>query len=477
MTLARARSSRSTLSSWPDAAVGRLRHRTALLIGWVLAACCAVPTAFAAAYFDIDDPAAQLERYELDNGLIVLLLEDHATPVVSFQVWVQAGSRDEARYSGIAHLFEHMMFKGSLHMDEEEHARLVGARGGRINAFTSRDVTVYFEDVTSESLPLVIDLEAERFTNLRVNQDMLDREREVVLEERSMRTEDDPGGRAFEALGAMAWQAHPYRRPVIGWRSDLDAVTVEACQEFFDAYYSANNLVIAVAGDFDSKETLERIQLRFGGLRSSDIERNPTLEPEQRGERRGVVYFDVRSPLLMAGWHAPPSGHADSTALDIASQILSDGRSSRLYQKLVDKEAKALHAYGGYWELKDAGLFYASVGVRPGVDIDAVETLFFAEIDRIAADGVGADEVEKAKRQLETGLIAGLGTAHAAASRIGRDTVTFDRVRSLEERLGSIYAVTAEDVQRVVKTYLVKEKRSVIHVVSPPAAASVGAEQ
>ena len=440
----------------------------ALLLGWVLATGLLVPTLSGADSLDIDDPAERLKRYELDNGLTVLLLEDHATPVVSFQVWVRAGSRDEARYSGIAHLFEHMMFKGSKHMEEEEHARLVGARGGRINAFTSRDVTVYFEDVTSEALPLVIDLEAERFTNLKVHQGMLDREREVVLEERSMRTEDDPRGRAFEALAATAWMAHPYRRPVIGWRSDVEAVTVEACQEFFDAYYSANNLVIAVAGDFDTEETLERIRLRFGGLGSSAIARNPTLEPEQDGERRSVVHFDVRSPLLMAGWHAPPSGHADSIALDVASQILSDGRSSRLYQKLVDQEAKALHAYGAYWELKDAGLFYASVGVRPEADIDEVEALFMAEIARVASNGVGEHEVAKAKRQLEVGLIRRLGTAHSLARRIGRDTVTFGRVRTLEEQLGAITAVTAEDVQRVVKTYLVKEKRSVIHVVSPP---------
>ena len=438
---------------------------------WVIAAGLAVPmlTGGVAQGLDIDDPAARLERHELDNGLVVVFLEDHATPVASFQIWVKAGSRDETRYSGIAHLFEHMMFKGSKHVAEEEHARLVGARGGRINAFTSRDVTVYFEDVTSESLPLVIDLEAERFTHLRVHQGMLDREREVVLEERAMRTEDDPGGRAFEALAALTWFAHPYRRPVIGWRSDLEAVTVEACQEFFDAYYAANNLVLVVAGDFEPEPTLERIRQRFGGLRSWDVPRTPTLEPEQRGERRTTVHFDVRAPILMAGWHAPAAGHDDSIALDVASQILSDGRSSRLYQKLVSQEQKALYAHGGYWEMKDAGLFYASAGVRPGASIAEVEALFFGEIDRIAEGGVTDDELAKAKRQLEVSLIGGLTTAHSLASRVGRDITTFDRVRPLSELLGAIEGVTAEDVQRVVATYLVPEQRSVVHVVPPPA--------
>ncbi|MCA9512918.1 MAG: pitrilysin family protein [Myxococcota bacterium] len=425
---------------------------------------------------DIDDPAARLERHELANGLVVLLLEDHSTPVVSLQVWVRAGSRDEARYSGIAHLFEHMMFKGSKNLEPERHAQLVTDRGGAINAFTSDDVTVYFEDVTRESLPLVIDLEAERFANLHVDDAMLTSEREVVLEERGMRTENDPGGLAFEALAATAWMAHPYRRPVIGWRSDVEAVTVEKCQEFFDAYYAANNLVLVVAGDFDAKEALDRIRLRFGSLRRSEIERNPTREPEQRGERRVVVEFDVRSPILMAGWHAPATGHPDGAALDVASQILSDGRSSRLYRTLVDREAKALYAYGGYWELQDAGLFYASAGVRPDAAIGDVEALFFGEIDRIREAGVSEAEVAKAKRQLEVGMIGGLRTAHALASRIGRDYVAFGRVRSIDERLAEIAAVAPADVQRVVATYLVPEKRSVVHVVAPAAPPQSGAE-
>ena len=433
--------------------------------GWLLAL--VVPLSASAA-LEIDDPALRLERHQLENGLTVLLLEDHATPVVSFQVWVVAGSRAATPYTGIAHLFEHMMFKGSKNIEPELHARLIGARGGRINAFTSRDVTVYFEDVTSESLPLVIDLEAERFANLAISEQMLTSERDVVLEERSMRTEDNPNGRAFEALGALAWQAHPYRWPVIGWRSDVEGVTVEACQEFFDAYYAPNNLVIAVAGDFDADETLERIRLRFGGMAPSTIVRSPTVEPEQRGERRSVVHFDVRSPVLMAGWHAPATGHPDSMALDVASQILSDGRSSRLYQKLVAQEAKALYAWGGYWELLEAGLFYASAGVRPGESIDEVEALLFGELERIKTDGVTPDEVAKAKRQLEVGLIGGLTTAHSLASRIGRDYVSFGRVRPLAERLAAIDAVTAEDVQRVVRSYLVASQRSVVHVIAPP---------
>jgi predicted Zn-dependent peptidase len=364
-----------------------------------------------------------------------------------------------------------MMFKGSTNLGPEEHARLVGARGGRINAFTSRDVTVYFEDVTAESLPLVIDLEAERFGNLDISEATLTSERQVVLEERSMRTEDSPKGRAFEALTSLVWRAHPYRWPVIGWRSDVEGVTVEACREFFDAYYAPNNLVVVIVGDFDSSEALAHIRRTFGTFEPSEVTRNPTREPEQRGERREIVYFDLRSPILAAGWHAPAAGHADSMALDVASQILSDGRASRLHRKLVYEKQLALYASGGYWELKDAGVFFALAGVRPGESIEEVERLFMAELERIKTEGVSEGEVAKAQRQLEVGLVNGLRTAHSLAQRIGRDTVVFGRVRPLEERLAAFGAVTAADVQRVVQTYLKDEKRSVIHVVAPPAGA------
>ncbi len=421
------------------------------------------------------DPAADMQRHVLDNGLTVLTLEDHTTPVVSFQMWVKVGSRDEARYTGLAHLFEHMMFKGSTNIPPEKHAQLVQARGGRLNAFTSRDYTVYFEDITSENLPLVIALEAERVANLDISEKTLTSEREVVLEERRMRTEDQPSGRAFEALLALAFQAHPYRHPVIGWRSDVASATVESCREFFDAYYAPNNIVIAIAGAFDTEEAVAHVRRSFGGLEPAEVPRNPTQEPEQQGERRTVVHFDVRSPLLAAAWHAPKTGHPDAEALDVLSQILSAGRSSRLYQKLVSQQQQALSAEGAYWELNDAGLFYAFATVRPDASIGRVEQLFLGEIERVKKEGVTAAEVEKAKRQLEVSFVNGLATSHALASRIGREYSTFGRVRPLEERLTAIQAVTPEDVKRVANTYLRADRRSVVHVVPPPEGS--GAEQ
>ncbi len=419
----------------------------------------------------VADPVDGLFSTTLDNGLQVHLLEDHRTPVVSFQIWVAAGSADESFYTGIAHLFEHMMFKGSKNIGDEVHAQLITERGGMVNAYTSRDVTVYHEDVTTETLPLVIDLEAERFGNLVISPAILEPEREVVLEERRMRTEDNPDGLAFEALAALAWDAHPYRWPTIGWRSNVEQVTVEECRKFFDTYYAANNLRIVIVGDFEREATLERIRRRFGKLEPApEIPRNTTAVGVQRGERRADVFFDLNTPILMAGWHAPATGHPDGEALDVASTILSGGRTSRLYRSLVYEKEKALYAVGGYMELNRAGLYYAQAAARPGATLDEVEALFMAEIDAVARDGVREDEVARARQQLEVSLVDGLGTNHALASRIGREMVAYGRVRPLAERIAAIRAVTPADVQRVVRTYLRPDSRTVVHVIAPPPA-------
>lgn len=284
-----------------------------------------------------------------------------------------------------------------------------------------------------------------------------------------MRTEDNPRGLAFEALLALSFRAHPYRRPVIGWRSDVEAVTVEACRRFYETYYSPNNLVVSVVGDFDTEDVLARIDRAFGPLPPAEsIPRNPTREPEQKGERRDVVHFDVRAPIVTTAWHAPATGDPDGPALDVLSTILSSGRSSRLYRRLVNDEQVALSASGGYWELHDGGVFYGMVGVRPDADVERAEALFFEEIARMRDEPVSEAELEKAKRRIEVGLVNGMRTNHALANRIGGDWVSFGRVRPLSERLAEIRAVGAEDVQRVARKYLTEQQRSVVRVVPAP---------
>jgi len=413
----------------------------------------------------LDDPAARVRTHVLANGMTVLTLADPSTPAVSLQIWVKAGSRDETRYTGIAHLFEHMMFKGSTNLAAERHAQILETRGARVNAFTTNDVTAYFDDLPPDALPLAIALEAERFANLDVSEKTLASERQVVLEERRLRTEDDPQGRMIEQLFALTFLAHPYRWPVIGWRSDVEAVDVAACRAFFDTYYAPNNLLMVIVGDFDEADALRRVEAGFGPLAPAPvIPRNPTQEPEQRGERRARVRFDVRAPIIAAAWHAPKAGDPDVPALDVLGELLSSGRSSRLYQRLVQRDALALAAAGGAWQLADAGLFYAYAAVRPDASADAAERALFDEIERMRSAEVGADELAKAKKQIEVGIVSGLTTAHGLASRFASETITYGRIRGLEERLAELEAVTAADVRRVASRYLAPEGRNVVRI-------------
>ena len=420
---------------------------------------------------EAEDPAQRTRVTKLANGLTVLTLEDRATPTVSLQIWVKVGSGDEARFTGIAHLFEHMMFIGSKNLaplGPEAYTRLVEARGGRINAYTSRDVTVYFEDVAPEHLPLMLALEGERFANLEVTDAALVAERQVVMEERRLRSENDPEGVAFESLMALIYQAHPYRIPTVGWQSDLEKVTAADCQAFWETYYAANNLVLAIAGDFDTEATLERVEKHFGGLRSAPaIPRNPQEEPLQNGERRAVAHHPVQAPIVLTGFAAPPSGHADSDALDVAAGILAGGRTSRLYRALVFDAPLALEPQAFYWELQRAGVFVAGATLRPGVDVARAEAAIYDEIERLATTPPSADEVARAQRALEVTWIAGQGTAHALASRVAQDYVAYGRIESLEEKLGAIRAVTPADVQRVVREYLQPSRRNVVQVFPP----------
>jgi predicted Zn-dependent peptidase len=423
----------------------------------------------------IDDSALRTRQTQLDNGLTVLTLEDHTTPVVAFQMWVRVGSSDESRVTGLAHLFEHMMFKGSKNVLPEEHGQLIQSRGGRTNAYTTSDMTVYTTEIPSEALPLVIALEAERLANLDISEKTLASEREVVLEERRMRTEDQPGGRAREALYALTFQALPYRWPVIGWRSDIANTTVEDCRDFFSTFYVPNNIVIAIVGDFDGDAALEQVRESFGNLAPApEIPRYATEEPRQSGVRRARVHFDLRAPKLATAWHAPPAGHPDAEALDVASEILSGGRSSRIYRRLVHDEQIALSAYSVYSEFAEMGIFGVYASVRPDASIDRVEASFLEEIARLRDEPVTAEELETAKRQIEVSMIHQLTTNSAIAGRIGYDVTILGEIRSLEDQLAAIQAVDADDIQRVARTYLTDAGRNVVHVVPPLASTEPG---
>jgi zinc protease len=415
----------------------------------------------------------KVEQGSLPNGLTVLTVEEHRAPVVSVQVWVHTGSKNERPgITGISHLFEHMMFKGSRKYGPEEHARTVQANGGQLNAFTTQDVTAYYEDFPSDRLELAFQLEAERFQNLKLTEQTLKTEREVVKEERRLRTDNSPNGVAVEEFFAAAFKAHPYQWPVVGWMTDLDALTLEDCREYFRARYAPNNAVLVVAGDTTHEEVMKLAKKHFARWRRQPAPPPvPSAEPEQKGERRLTVRHAAQAPLLLGGWHTPAYNHADLPALEVLSRILSDGQSSRLYTRLVYTEQTAVSAYGGLMQLEHPGIFYAYAGVRPGGDPARVEAAFMQEVDRFKTEPVTDEELQKARTQLETGFVYGLKRVHGVASTVAQDHLLGGDATAINRKLAGWNAVTKEDLQRVAQKYFTPDNRTVVTLVPEAAGA------
>src|SRR5919201_1511490 len=264
-----------------------------------------------------------------DNGLRVLLQEDHRSPIVSFQIWYRVGSRNEARgATGIAHFLEHMMFKGTPTHGQGQFARLIEQNGGQDNAFTSQDVTSYYVNIAADKIDLVIDLEADRMHNLRLDAKDIASEREVVIEERRTRTEDDPGGFLGEEVGAIAFRSHPYGPPVIGFMEDIKRITPEEIRAFYKTYYMPNNAILVAVGDFKASEVLGKIRAKFGKIaRGAPSPPVLAVEPAQNGERRVIVSKQAQLPIVYLGYHVPKQKSPDAFPLEMLSSILSEERS------------------------------------------------------------------------------------------------------------------------------------------------------
>ncbi len=408
-----------------------------------------------------------VQEHSLDNGLKILTLEDHSAPVVTFQMWVHTGSRNEhPGITGISHLFEHMMFKGSKKYGPEEHANIVKRNGGNLNAFTSDDVTVYFENIVPDKLELIISMEAERLANLNLTQETLNSEREVVKEERRYRIDEDNFGSMYEQLRANAYMAHPYSWSVIGWMSDIDAITLEDCKKYYRTNYAPNNVTIVVVGDIEVEKTIKWIKKYFGKIPSQEPPQPVrTVEPPQKGER--VVYLkrQAQLPMLFAGYHIPEMINDDIYALQVLQKIMSDGRSSRLYKKLVYEEQIALYAGGGILDTEDPGLFFLYLGMNPGYDIDTGKGMLFSEVDRFASEEVTDRELQKARNQLEADFIFGMQTNMRKGLQLGDYQVRGGDYRLLFEAADKYQAVTKDDIIRVAKEYLNPDNRTTVILV------------
>lgn len=438
-----------------------------ILLIFLLALSMIVNSEQASAMAKSDKIKLDVKEYTLDNGLKILLLEDHNAPIVTFQIWYKVGSRNEKPgITGISHLFEHMMFKGSKNLAPEEHSRRINAVGGMENAFTQWDVTGYFEIVPSEHLELPIYLEAERLQNLNLIPETLKSEREVVKEERRLRTENDPVGLALEHLFALAFMAHPYHWPVVGWMSDLNAITLEDCKNYFKTYYAPNNAVIILVGDFEEKNALSLIKKYFNDIKNEVTPPEvKTEEPEQKGIRISEVKILAEAPIILAGYKAPKASDDDNFPLQVASYILSSGESSRIYKKLIYEKQIATEAGGEVFSLKDYGLFFVYAFANPNVKIEEVENSLFEEIEKLKTETIPEKELQKAKNQLEADYIFQLASLYLKAMNLGRAETIAGRWQIAQETPEKIQAVSAEDIKRVANKYFTKDKLSIVRII------------
>ncbi|MHB8844171.1 MAG: M16 family metallopeptidase [Nitrospirota bacterium] len=399
----------------------------------------------------------------LPNGLKVLLKEEHKAPIVTFQIWYRVGARNEQLgKTGMSHVLEHMMFKGSRKYGPKQFSQIVQRNGGNDNAFTSKDYTAYFENIAADRLEIAMDLESDRMQNLLLDPKDFLSERDVVKEERRMRYEDDPTQSMVEQMMATAFSAHPYQWPVIGWMADLENLTREDLARHYRTYYAPNNATVVIVGDFDTKKVLTLVEKHFGGIpRGPEVPKVGAVEPKQLGEKRVTVKREAELPAVFAGYKVPNLKDPDAYALNVLQVILSSGRSSRLYKSLVYDRQIALYAGGDYDDVSaDPNLFYVYAGVMPGKDTGDVEKTLYTEIERLKTEPVTDEELQKAKNQVEASFIMGQDSVFYQAMLLGQfETVA--EWRRLERYVPGVQAVKKEDVQRVAQKYFIEDNRTV----------------
>jgi zinc protease len=413
--------------------------------------------------FPLNIFASEVKEYQLKNGLKVIVVEEHKAPVATLQVWYKSGAMNEPEgKSGLSHLLEHMMFKGTTRYGPSEFSRIVQKNGGTDNAYTTKDYTVYFEILPSDRISLSIDLESDRMQNLRMVKEEVISERDVVIEERRLRYEDDPQNALFEEVVAAAFKAHPYQRPVIGWMSDIKSIERDDLFSHYRTCYSPDNAVLVIVGDVKADEIIKKVRDAFENIPSESSGKNRKFtEPEQKGERRVYLNKEAELPYLLVAYHTPTFPHEDSYALDVLNMMLSGGKSSRLYQSLVYEKKIALSVSADYSGFnKDPYLFFLSATASPGIDVLEVEKSLYTEIEKIIKGDLSERELQKVKNQTEASFIMDQDSIFMQAMKYGM----FEMLggwRLLDKYLEGIRKVTSEDIVRVAKKYFHDDNRTV----------------
>ncbi|MFZ5439717.1 MAG: M16 family metallopeptidase [Myxococcota bacterium] len=414
---------------------------------------------------------------KLPNGLQIRLLPSDAVPTCSFYTFFRVGARNERPgITGISHLFEHMMFNGAKKYGPGQFDRVLESNGGTSNAYTSNDLTVYYEDFMSEALEKVIDLESDRMRSLQVTPKMLESERKVVIEERQVRVDNDIGGMMDEELSTLVWKAHPYRWPVIGWMRDIEHITREDCLDYFRTYYAPNNATLYVSGDFEPKQALALIKKYYGGIKAGPGA--PAVldaEPEQKGERRAEVRYPAQAPSLMIAWRGPAASDTDTLVLDVLQYALSVGQSSRLTRSLVFEQELAVGVSVDWTWRFDPGAFTVMLELKPDADPKKAEDALYRELAKVAEHGLEPRELEKAKNNLAAHLLRELATNNGRANALGTYELMLGDWRQGLALPSRYEAVTAEQVKAAAAKYLAPARRSVVTLVPTPEAPEVQA--
>jgi len=410
----------------------------------------------------------EVERWRLHNELAVLLLRDESAPVISYHTWFRVGSRyEEEGKTGLAHFFEHMMFNETENLPWGEFDRKMEAAGGDTNAATWIDWTYYYESLPSEELPLAIELEADRMSNLLVRKKQVESEREVVANERRMAVEDDVRGKADELLHSLAYgERHPHSWPTLGWMKDIQGYRVADCRSFYKTWYAPNNATVVIVGDLDRDETLARLEKAYGHLRASKLPARPTPKrSRQRKERRATLRWPTPSEKLLVGWHSPAQAERDQAVAEIVHDLLLGGRSARLRRRLVDELELATRLRGHVGGLQHAGLFDLWVGMREGVAADRALAVIEEELARLRDEPVPLAELEKVKARSELFTISSVETMGEKAYQIGYGETVLGDPAHVFARLDELRAVSPADVQRVAAKIFRPARRSIVHVV------------
>ncbi len=394
-----------------------------------------------------------VERYTLDNGITVILHEDHTVPVVCFWQWYKVGSRNERQgITGLSHFFEHMMFNGSPNVPPKEYDRQLETRGAYSNAFTSYDMTAYFEEGGKDSFEKMLELDADRMRALLFAPDLLKSEVEVVREERRFRTDNSVPGLLNESLYATAFMASPYGWPVVGWMKDLERITRDEMVDYFRTYYAPNNCVLLLVGDFEPADAKTKIAKYFSGIpRQTPPSAPVNAEPDQNGERRVEVRYPSETVSFQVGYKAPSVLSEDIWALDVVANVLSGGESSRLHQALVYEQQIALSVNASFQAGLEPGLFEFYVEMKPGKGAAEGEKALWAEVERLATEGPTERELQKARNQAESGFISALKTNNGAGRTLGFFEHIHGDYRKMFSAIERYRAVTADDCRRVAK--------------------------